>query len=171
MKPCSLLVLALLASCATRETVDTSRDPLPSWNEGATKSSIVEFVARVTKEGGPDFVPPAQRIATFGGGDEPLQPGMILSNEPGYYKSGEYGIRIENLVLVERRELAGAEQEMMGFETLTFAPVDRNLIDATMLTDDERDWLNHYHSKVLEIVGGQLEDAAKSWLEKACAPV
>ncbi|HEY9580695.1 MAG TPA: aminopeptidase P family protein [Rhizorhapis sp.] len=112
-----------------------------------------------------------QRIATFGGGDEPLQPGMILSNEPGYYKTGEYGIRIENLVLVEKRELSGAEREMMGFETLTFAPIDRHLVDVAMLVQDERDWLNSYHARVLEIVGPQLAGEAKTWLEAACAPL
>ena len=73
-----------------------------------------------------------QRISPAGsaqaGGDEPLRPGMILSNEPGYYKSGEYGIRIENLVLVVERAIDGAEKEMLGFETLTFAPIDRRLI-------------------------------------------
>ena len=74
-----------------------------------------------------------QRISPVGssqsGGDEPLQAGMIISNEPGYYKTGEYGIRIENLVLVVPREIEGAEKEMLGFETLTFAPIDRRLID------------------------------------------
>lgn len=112
-----------------------------------------------------------QRIATFGGGDEPLRAGMILSNEPGYYKAGEYGIRIENLVLVEEREIAGAEQPMLGFETLTFAPIDRNVIDLALLTAEERDWLNAYHAKVLDIVGPQLEGDAKTWLESACAPL
>lgn len=110
-----------------------------------------------------------QRIATFAGGDEPLQPGMFLSNEPGYYKAGEYGIRIENLVLVERREVDGAEQEMMGFETLTFAPIDRHLVEGAMMTDAEREWLNGYHRRVLEVVGPQLEGEAKAWLESACA--
>src|SRR3546814_5335835 len=94
---------------------------------------------------------------------------MILSNEPGYYKTGEYGIRIENLVLVEKRELSGAEREMMGFETLTFAPIDRHLVDVAMLVQDERDWLNSYHARVLEIVGPQLAGEAKTWLEAACA--
>ena len=112
-----------------------------------------------------------QRIATSSVGDEPLQPGMILSNEPGYYKAGEYGIRIENLVLVERREVAGAEQEMMGFETLTFAPLDRHLVEVAMLTDAEREWLNCYHARVLEVVGPKLEGAALAWLEGACAPL
>jgi Xaa-Pro aminopeptidase len=112
-----------------------------------------------------------QRIATFGGGDEPLQPGMLLSNEPGYYKTGGYGIRIENLVLVVDRAIEGAEHSMMGFETQTFAPIDRNAIDASLLTAGERRWLDAYHARVLEIVGPQLEGDARAWLESACAPL
>lgn len=112
-----------------------------------------------------------QRIATFGGGDEPLRAGMILSNEPGYYKAGEYGIRIENLVLVEARDVPGAEQAMLGFETLTFAPIDRALVDLSIMTQRERDWLNAYHAKVLAIVGPQLDGDALAWLESACAPL
>lgn len=112
-----------------------------------------------------------QRIATFGGGDEPLQAGMILSNEPGYYKTGEYGIRIENLVLVEDRAIAGAEKPMLGFETLTFAPIDRHLIALDLLSPDERAWVDAYHAKVLSVVGPQLDGDAKTWLESACAPL
>lgn len=112
-----------------------------------------------------------QRIATFGGGDEPLQTGMILSNEPGYYKTGEYGIRIENLVLVEEREISGAEKEMLGFETLTFAPIDRNLIALELLNGEERAWVDAYHAKVLDVVGPQLDGAALDWLREACAPL
>ena len=82
-----------------------------------------------------------QRISPVGssqsGGDEPLAAGMIISNEPGYYKTGEYGIRIENLVLVVDREIEGAEKEVLGFETLTFAPIDRRLIDVEMLEPEE----------------------------------
>ena len=112
-----------------------------------------------------------QRIATFGGGDEPLQPGMILSNEPGYYKTGEYGIRIENLVLIETRDVPGAERQMLGFETLTFAPIDRNVIAVDLLSADERRWLDDYHAKVVEVVGPQLEGEALDWLNTACAPL
>ena len=112
-----------------------------------------------------------QRIATFGGGDEPLQAGMILSNEPGYYKTGEYGIRIENLVLVEERAIAGAEKPMLGFETLTFAPIDRHLIALDLLSPDELAWVDAYHAKVLSVVGPQLDGDAKTWLESACAPL
>jgi Xaa-Pro aminopeptidase len=110
-----------------------------------------------------------QRIATFGGGDEPLQPGMILSNEPGYYKTGEYGIRIENLVLVVARDVPGAEKPFLGFETLSHAPIDRALIVTEMLTDAEREWVDAYHARTLAIVGPQLEGEAKAWLEAACA--
>ncbi|RJG54382.1 aminopeptidase P family protein [Sphingobium terrigena] len=112
-----------------------------------------------------------QRIATFGGGDEPLQAGMILSNEPGYYKTGEYGIRIENLVLVEERAVPGAEKPMLGFETLTFAPIDRHLIALDLLSADERAWVDAYHAKVLSVVGAQLDGDTKAWLESACAPL
>jgi len=112
-----------------------------------------------------------QRIATFGGGDEPLVAGMILSNEPGYYKTGEYGIRWENLVLVVEAEIAGAEKPFLRFETLTHAPIDRNLIDKAMLSPAELAWLDAYHAKTLTIVGPQLDGADKAWLEAACAPL
>jgi Xaa-Pro aminopeptidase len=112
-----------------------------------------------------------QRIATFGGGDEPLQAGMILSNEPGYYKTGEYGIRIENLVLVEERAVPGAEKPMLGFETLTFAPIDRHLIALDLLSADERAWVDGYHAQVLAVVGPQLDGDAQAWLKSACAPL
>ena len=112
-----------------------------------------------------------QRIASFGGGDEPLQPGMILSNEPGYYKAGEYGIRIENLVLVEPREIEGAEKVMLGFETLTFAPIDRNLIDIALLDAGERGWLDDYHAKVAALIGPQVAQDVREWLEEVTAPI
>ncbi|MFC3310637.1 aminopeptidase P family protein [Blastomonas aquatica] len=112
-----------------------------------------------------------QRIAAFGGQGEPLRPGMICSNEPGYYKDGEFGIRIENLVLVEELDLPGAEQPMLGFETLTFAPIDRNVIEVALLSAHERDWLDRYHTKVLEVVGPQLQGEALAWLQSACAPI
>ena len=110
-----------------------------------------------------------QRIATFGGGDEPLVAGMILSNEPGYYKTGEYGIRIENLVLVEERAIAGGEKPMLGFETLTFAPIDRNAIATDLLDAGERAWVDAYHAQVLAVVGPQLDGEALAWLQAACA--
>jgi Xaa-Pro aminopeptidase len=116
-----------------------------------------------------------QRISPVGssqpGGDEPLQAGMIISNEPGYYKTGEYGIRIENLVLVVPREIEGAEKEMLGFETLTFAPIDRRLIEVQMLDPEELVWLNCYHAHVLAKIGPTLSGADLDWLRKACAPI
>jgi Xaa-Pro aminopeptidase len=116
-----------------------------------------------------------QRISPVGsaqsGGDEPLQAGMIISNEPGYYKTGEYGIRIENLVLVCEREIEGAEKEMLGFETLTFAPIDRRLIDAQMLEVEELIWLNCYHAHVLAKIGPQVKGDDLAWLQAACAPI
>ena len=105
------------------------------------------------------------------GWDEPLRAGMFLSNEPGYYKTGEYGIRIENLVMVVPVEIEGAEKPMLGFETLTWAPIDRNLIAADMLSAEEREWLDRYHARVLEIVGPQLDGDAAAWLKQACAPL
>jgi len=96
---------------------------------------------------------------------------MILSNEPGYYKTGAYGIRIENLVLVVQRTIDGAEKEMLGFETLTFAPIERRLIEAGMLSDDERGWLNCYHAHVLAKIGPRLAGDDLAWLQRACAPI
>ena len=116
-----------------------------------------------------------QRISPAGssqaGGDEPLKAGMILSNEPGYYKTGAYGIRIENLVLVVPREAEGAEKRLLGFETLTFAPIDRNLIETAMLTAEERAWVDDYHARVMEIVAPQLDGEALEWLAAQCAPL
>jgi Xaa-Pro aminopeptidase len=102
------------------------------------------------------------------GWDEPLRAGMFLSNEPGYYKTGEYGIRVENLVMVAPVEIEGAEKRMLGFETLTFAPIDRNLIAGDLLSPQERDWLDDYHRRVLEVVGPQLEGEALHWLQEQC---
>jgi Xaa-Pro aminopeptidase len=118
---------------------------------------------------GPQRISPGS--AGFAGGDEPLQAGMILSNEPGYYKTGEYGIRIENLVLVERRDAPGAEKELLGFRTLTFAPLDRRLIDLAMLTAEERAWVDGYHAQVAAIVAPQLDGAAAAWLKAETAPL
>jgi Xaa-Pro aminopeptidase len=116
-----------------------------------------------------------QRIAKItgaqAGSDQELLPGMILSNEPGYYKEGAYGIRIENLVLVERREIAGAEGDYLGFETLTFAPLDKALVEVSLLTDEERDWWNGYHADVWRILSPQLDGDVLAWLKAACAPL
>ncbi|MBY0305459.1 MAG: M24 family metallopeptidase C-terminal domain-containing protein, partial [Sphingomonas sp.] len=116
-----------------------------------------------------------QRIATpnypGGGPSEPLRAGMIISNEPGYYKAGEYGIRIENLILVEDRDLSGGEAPMLGFETLTFCPIERSLILADMLTEAEARWLDDYHAKVLKTLAPQMDGEDLAWLEKKCAPI
>jgi len=96
---------------------------------------------------------------------------MIVSNEPGYYRTGEYGIRIENLVLVKDAELPGAERKMLEFETLTLAPIDRNLIDVAMLTPPERDWINRYHNRVYETLCDRLEGPECEWLMAAAAPL
>jgi Xaa-Pro aminopeptidase len=101
-----------------------------------------------------------------------LKPGMILSNEPGYYKEGGYGIRIENLQVVTPAEpIPGGERPMLGFETLTLAPIDRRLIDRDLLTADERDQLDAYHARVREVIGPQLEPEVRSWLADVTAPI
>lgn len=110
-----------------------------------------------------------QRIAKTG--TVALQPGMILSNEPGYYRSGAYGIRIENLVLVEPRAIAGAERPMNGFETLTLAPYDRRLIDAELLNGAEIAWVDAYHACVHETLAPDLDTEAQAWLARATLPL
>lgn len=105
------------------------------------------------------------------GWDEPLHAGMIVSNEPGYYKGGDYGIRIENLVAIEEREIEGGEATMLGLETLTFAPIDHKLIDTNMLTQAERDWVDGYHADVIARIGPHLDDATAGWLGEVCAPL
>ncbi len=101
-----------------------------------------------------------------------LHPGMILSNEPGYYRTGAYGIRIENLLLVlEAREIAGGERKMLGFETLSLAPIDRRLVDADLLDWQERQWLDAYHVRVREKLLPHLEGATAEWLEKMTQPL
>lgn len=116
-----------------------------------------------------------QRIAApnypGAGPTEPLRAGMILSNEPGYYKAGEYGIRIENLILIEPRDIAGADRPMLGFRTLTFVPIERDLIDPALLSTDELAWLNAYHAEVMAKVGPTLDDEHRAWLEAKCAPI
>jgi Xaa-Pro aminopeptidase len=96
---------------------------------------------------------------------------MILSNEPGYYKPGDFGIRTENLILVEPRAIPGAEGDYFGFETLTFAPIDRTLVDCALLTQGEVNWWNAYHAKVVEVLLPQLAGEVRAWVEAACAPL
>ena len=101
-----------------------------------------------------------------------LQPGMIVSNEPGYYKEGAYGIRIENLQYVTSpRTIPGGDRPMLGFEALTLAPIDRTLILPDLLTAEERDQLDAYHARVLSEIGPHLDASVRAWLEGACAPI
>ena len=105
-------------------------------------------------------------------GMTPLEPGMIISNEPGYYKAGAYGIRIENLLLVEEpRVVEGGERAMLGFETLTLAPIDRRLIVPALLSAQELAWLNAYHARVADVIGPELGPADRAWLEAAAVPI
>jgi Xaa-Pro aminopeptidase len=104
-------------------------------------------------------------------GTTPLKRGMILSNEPGYYKTDAYGIRIENLELVVGTEVAGAEKPVNAFETLTLSPIDRRLINLNMLSGDELDWVNDYHARVRHAVRPHVDDATKAWLDDATAPL
>jgi Xaa-Pro aminopeptidase len=99
---------------------------------------------------------------------QPLKSGMICSNEPGYYKAGEYGIRIENLVVVsEPEEIAGGERPMMRFETITLAPIDLELVEPALLTEDERAWLNLYHARVRETLSPLVDSETRAWLAHA----
>jgi Xaa-Pro aminopeptidase len=101
-----------------------------------------------------------------------LKRGMILSNEPGYYKSGAYGIRIENLVLVVAGpEIPGAEKPLNAFETLTLAPIDRRLIERSMLAAEETGWLNAYHARVAQTLAPLVDAATRSWLDAATRPL
>ena len=105
-------------------------------------------------------------------GTTPLKRGMILSNEPGYYKVGAYGIRIENLVLVTAAPVvAGAEKPLNGFETLTLAPIDRRLIERGLLNDEEVAWLDAYHAEVRTALTPLVDDATRAWLAAATAPL
>ncbi|MER9454346.1 aminopeptidase P family protein [Mesorhizobium sp. M0478] len=111
-----------------------------------------------------------QRIARTG--TEKLLAGMMLSNEPGYYKEGSYGIRIENLILVTPAEqVEGGDIAMHGFETLTLAPIDIRLIRTDLLTREELHWLDTYHAWVLAEIGPMLDGETLAWLEKATAPL
>ena len=112
-----------------------------------------------------------QRIAKWGT-SQPLLEGMILSNEPGYYREGDWGIRIETLQVVTPAEVPeGGERPMHGFEQLTFAPLDRKLIDAALLSPAERAYVDAYHAETLAKVGPLLDGEAKAWLTTACAPL
>jgi len=101
-----------------------------------------------------------------------LKPGMIISNEPGYYKEGAYGIRIENLqVVTEAQAIPGGDRPMLGFETLTLAPIDRRCIARDLLSDEERAQLDAYHARVREVIGPQLQGPARIWVKAVTAPI
>lgn len=107
-----------------------------------------------------------QRISKLG--SVPLKPGMIISNEPGYYKTGAYGIRIENLLVVTPpAHVEGGERPMLGFETLTLAPIDLNCVEASLLTSEEIEWLNTYHAHVREALTPGLDAETLTWLKDA----
>ena len=106
-----------------------------------------------------------QRISKLG--TAALEPGMILSNEPGFYHAGHWGIRIENLVVVEAREIPGAEREMLGFETITLAPIDLALVEPKLLDREEIAWLNAYHARVRREISPLVEPAVRRWLAAA----
>ncbi|SFO85144.1 aminopeptidase P family protein [Qipengyuania nanhaisediminis] len=122
--------------------------------------SVHEGPQRISKPGG-----------AFPGTETPLREGMILSNEPGYYKPGEYGIRIENLVLVVDAGIDGSEGKYLGFETLTHVPLDRKLVDKSLLSEREIAWWNEYHARTRDILAPQLEGDDLAWLERECAPL
>ncbi|MEN5081144.1 aminopeptidase P family protein [Bosea sp. TWI1241] len=110
-----------------------------------------------------------QRLSKLG--HTALEPGMILSNEPGYYKEGAYGIRTENLVVVEPRRVEGAEREMYGFETISWCPYDRALIDPALLDEGEIAWIDAYHAQVLAKLAPIVDGEAKAWLQESCRPL
>ena len=101
----------------------------------------------------------------------PLEPGMILSNEPGYYREGAFGIRLENLIVVQEAPALGDNRAHLSFETLTFVPLDRRLILRQALSPAERDWLDTYHAEVFAKIGPRLSGEALDWLREACAPL
>ncbi|MEO0633172.1 MAG: aminopeptidase P family protein [Pseudomonadota bacterium] len=106
--------------------------------------------------------------------DVPLKPGMILSNEPGYYREGAFGIRIENLIVVEQADApegGDAHREMLGWRTLTYVPIDRRLIVPAMLDAPSIEWLNSYHAQVADHMMSRVSEAAQPWLKAACAPL
>jgi Xaa-Pro aminopeptidase len=153
-----------------------------TFPEGTTGAQLDPFARRALWEAGLDFdhgtghgvgsylsvhEGPA-RISKLG--NAALVAGMILSNEPGYYKTGAYGIRIENLLLVENRK-QGIEKPLLGFETLTFSPIDLRLVEPALLSFEEIAWLNGYHAAVREKIGSELAAVERDWLEQATAPL
>ncbi|WP_417466030.1 aminopeptidase P family protein [Kordiimonas sp.] len=110
-----------------------------------------------------------QRIAKYGTA-VPLEEGMILSNEPGYYREGAYGIRIENLIVVQKVQ-EKTERPIFEFENLTWVPIDRNLVDVNLLDSRELKWLNDYHARVFELISPLVDDSTREWLQVQTAPL
>ncbi|MGD9542970.1 MAG: aminopeptidase P family protein [Methylocystis sp.] len=147
--------------------------------KGVTGAQLDAFARRALWEAGLDFDHGTghgvgsylsvhegpQRISKLSA--TPLQPGMILSNEPGYYRAGDYGIRLENLVIVETREIKGAEREMYGFETITLAPFDLNCVETKLLAPEEIGWLNAYHARVRKTLSPLVDARTRGWLRQA----
>ncbi|MEO5809056.1 MAG: M24 family metallopeptidase, partial [Sphingomicrobium sp.] len=166
-----IAIATALFPMGTRGTQLDSFARRPLWEAGldyahGTGHGVGAFLA---VHEGPQRISPAGSAQA--GGDEPLAAGMILSNEPGYYKAGAYGIRIENLVLTVEKHIDGAEKPMLGFDTLTFAPIERRLIVKGMLNPSELAWLNAYHAEVLKKIGPALNGEDRAWLKTACAPL
>lgn len=146
------------------QRIDTlARAPL--WAEGLDyKHGTGHGVgAYLSVHEGPASISPKNNV--------PLQTGMILSNEPGYYREGAWGIRIENLIIVNPPENTGGDVKMHSFETLTWVPIDTRLIDKTRLSEAERAWLNKYHAEVLQRIGPDVSTETLTWLTQACAPI
>jgi Xaa-Pro aminopeptidase len=153
-----------------------------TFPEGTTGAQIDAFARRALWEIGADFDHGTghgvgaylsvhegpQRIAKTG--TVALQPGMIVSNEPGYYAAERFGIRIENLLVVVRKPIAGAERKMLGFETISLAPIDLRPVDRNLLTETEIAWINTYHAWVLESLAPGLEQTTRAWLEAVTEP-
>jgi Xaa-Pro aminopeptidase len=97
---------------------------------------------------------------------------MIVSNEPGYYKPGHYGMRFENLMVVQiADDLPESDQDILCFETLSLAPIDRALLERTLLTEEEAGWVDAYHCRVKELIGPWLSDTDTNWLNEATRPL
>ncbi len=137
----------------------------PLWAEGLDyKHGTGHGVgAYLSVHEGPASISPKSNV--------PLETGMILSNEPGYYREGAWGIRIENLIIVSPPEDIGGEDKMHSFETITWVPIDTRLIDPSRLSKAERDWLNAYHAEVLQKVSPIVSAETLTWLQKACTPI
>ena len=156
---------------------------LARFPEGTTGAQLDAFARRPLWDAGLDYghgtghgvgsylsVHEGPQSISSRGTVQALKPGMICSNEPGYYKTGEYGIRIENLVVVrEPAEISGGEKKMLALETITMAPIDLDCIEPLMLTAEEKAWLNAYHAQVREAVAPAFadDDYARAWLEQA----